>query len=209
MREFDDINQVASLTPQSQLGDMVLKLGEVRRRAEDLVVPPCIQAFKALEVDYMNSVISYFKMFMAGGFTENITKAMVVSQQERIAYDNAHMFLLGITPTPSPSPTFGPGTLPPPTPSSTPTAVAISGAIIISNPSLLGRNLHSAPDMDSPVVSLLLPGDSAPAAARDESDLWVLVDYHDQQLWVYASQVLISAPLDSLPIILATGTPTP
>lgn len=88
MREFDDISQVASLTPQSQLGDMVLRLGDVRRRTEDLLVPSCVQAFKSLEVDYMNLVIAYFKMFMTGGYTEALTQA---STAQLVSYVQSHV----------------------------------------------------------------------------------------------------------------------
>ena len=221
VREFDDINQVASLTPQSQLGDMVLKLQDVRRRAEDLVVPNCILNFKAAEVDYMNSVITYLKLFMAGGRNDALSGMIATSQQKRVAYDNLRLSILGITPTPSPSPTLGAGTSQPETPSQTPTSmtgtpqvatptlVAITGNITVSNPTMLGRNLHDAPSLDAIVIAILLPGDTAIALARDGSAKWVLVEYQGSQLWVYADQVTLSASLDSLPVILSSPTPTP
>jgi hypothetical protein len=108
--------------------------------------------------------------------------------------------------TPAPFPT---STQLPAIPSVTSTRMAFLDEITVSNPTLLGRNLHSASGMNSPVVALLLPGDSAPAAAWDKTNLWVLVDYKSKQLWVYASQVSISAPLESLPIILVAETPIP
>jgi hypothetical protein len=221
VREFDDINQVASLTPQSQLGDMVLKLQDVRRRAEDFMVPNCILNFKAAEVDYMNSVITYLKLFMAGGRNDALSGMIATSQQKRVAYDNLRLFILGITPTPSPSPTLGAGTLQPETPTLTPTImagipqvvtptlVAITGNIIVSNPTMLGRNLHDAPSLDAIVIAILLPGETAIALAKDGSAKWVLVEYQGKQLWVYADQVTLSAPLDSLPVILSSPTPTP
>jgi hypothetical protein len=221
VREFDDINQVANLTPQSQLGDMVLKLQDVRRRAEDLIIPGCILNFKAAEVDYMNSVITYLKLFMAGGYNETLSGTIAVSQQKRVAYENLRLFILGITPSPSPSPTLGVGTSQPETPSltptnmtgnpqvATPTLVAITGNITVSNPTMLGRNLHDAPSLDAIVTAILLPGETAIALAKDGSAKWVLVKYQEKQLWVYADQVTLSASLDSLPVILSSPTPAP
>ena len=118
---------------------------------------------------------------------------------------------------PFPSPAAGESTLMPviptaistPNPIFTPTPAALTGTIMVSNPSQLGRNLHDAPNLDAPVVALFLPGDTAQAIARDESGLWVLVSYQGKQLWVFARQVGISTSIDSLPVIIATATPNP
>ena len=53
------------------------------------------------------------------------------------------------------------------------------------------------------------PGESANALARDADGTWILVEYEDARLWVYAVQVTLNGNVNSLPVIaIPTATPT-
>ena len=57
-RQFDDIAQVALNTPGNQLAPLVTQLQDVRRNAEDLDAPPCVETLKQYQLNYMNTYIN-------------------------------------------------------------------------------------------------------------------------------------------------------
>ncbi len=192
MREYDDTTYVANLTLQTQLGDMILKLQDVRRRTEDLELPVCLSQLKQNEIGYMNSVIQYLAAFMAGGDHTQVTDMIKNTQNLRVSYDTEKQRLLTfsaqdtITDTPNPP-----------------------GQIQASNPDGHALNLHQEPSLTSKVEKLMKPGERANALARDADTTWILVEYDGARLWVYAVQVTLSGNANSLPVIaFPTATPT-
>ena len=97
MREYDDTTYVANLTLQTQLGDMILKLQDVRRRTEDLELPECLSQLKENEIGYMNSVIQYLAAFMAGGDRTQVTDMIKNTQNLRVSYDTEKQRLLNFS----------------------------------------------------------------------------------------------------------------
>jgi hypothetical protein len=193
MRVFNDIDYVANLTPQQQLGDLILQLEESRRNMEDLVVPDCVLALKQLAINYMNSVIGYMGYFMAGGDKDKIGQLIANSQQIGAAYSAELNRLLAFgTPTPM-EPVVSP----------TPTAAAT-----VTNDTQQGYNLRSAPALDADIIQLLMPGQSAPVLGRTEAGDWLLVDYEGEQLWLYTSVANLNVPLEGLPVMEPTPTAT-
>jgi hypothetical protein len=110
MREFDDGAQLASYAPAEQLVTIIPSLQDVRRRAEDLVVPACLDPLKTYQLGHMNTVINTLLLFMQG--TTDNTEAVVdgINQARALheRYNQEMANLLGVdyipaggfTPTP-------------------------------------------------------------------------------------------------------------
>jgi hypothetical protein len=192
MREYDDTTYVANLTLQTQLGDMILKLQDIRRRTEDLELPVCLEQLKQNEIGYMNSVIQYLAIFMAGGDRTQVTEMIKNTQNLRASFDTEKQRLLNlgaqstITDTPLPS-----------------------GQMQVSNPDGHALNLHREPSLTSTVEKLMKPGERVNALARTADGTWILVEYDGERLWVYADQVTLSGNTNALPVFaFPTTTPT-
>lgn len=192
MREYDDTTYVANLTLQTQLGDMILKLQDVRRRTEDLELPVCLEQLKQHEIGYMNSVIQYLAVFMAGGDRTKVTEMIKNTQNLRASFDTEKQRLLNL----------GAQSM------ITDTLINL-GQLQASNPDGHALNLHVEPSLSSKVEQLMKPGESANALARNAEGTWILVEYDGERLWVYAVQVTLSGNANSLPVIaFPTATPT-
>ncbi len=194
MRAFDDTNFVANLTPQQELGDLILQLEQYRRNTEDLVVPACLFTLKQAAVSYMNSVIGYLGYFMSGGDSDIIGELITISQQIRKAYNSELNLAL----------TFGTPTVNAPTASITPTPYAI-----VTNDTQQGFNLRQAPAGDAYVVQILMPGATASVLGRNEAGDWLLVEYNGAQLWLNTSVATFNFTVRDLPVMTPTFTPTP
>src|SRR5687768_15649215 len=55
--EWDDAFELANSTPRMSLPAVISELQEIRRNADDLEVPPCAAATKALMIEMMEAAI--------------------------------------------------------------------------------------------------------------------------------------------------------
>jgi hypothetical protein len=62
-RQYDDTVTIAETLPGDQLVPIVTQLQTVRRNAEDLNVPSCMQNLKQLQLSYMNTYIQAMLFF--------------------------------------------------------------------------------------------------------------------------------------------------
>lgn len=193
MREFDDTRDVANLTPQTQLGEMILKLSEIRRREEDVVVPSCVNDLHQSAVNYMNAVIGYLRLFMGGGDNTEIGRLIADSQSLRSFYD-AERQRLNFSGTPMSI-----------IPSPTPTAFVVTA----TNNTAQNLNLRDQPSLEGNVVASMKVAESAPALGVDETGKWILIEYNSQQVWVYAPFVSLNDFIEKLPKVMLTPSPTP
>lgn len=110
MREFDDGAQLASYAPVEQLVTIIPSLQEIRRRAEDLEVPSCLETLKNYQLEHMNTVIGTLLLFMQGsqGNSDAIVQGINQARTLHEQYDQEMITLLGVatveplsaTPTP-------------------------------------------------------------------------------------------------------------
>ncbi len=105
-------------------------------------------------------------------------------------------FLLTSVPISS-LPVVGPPTSPPPPPSgpppsSNPTATVNTGAL----------NVRSGPGPNFPVVTVVYNGDTVTLLGRNADGSWVLIRTQSSvQGWVNSNMLLISVPINSLPVV--------
>lgn len=192
MREFDDTRDVANLTPQTQLGDIILKLSEIRRREEDVVVPACLNDLHTAAVNYMNSVLGYLKAFMAGNGSTEIGKLITDSQSIQNFYEAERQRLMMT------------GTQVAIIPSPTPTLFVVTA----TNNTIQNLNLRDQPSTDGNIVGSLKVGESAPVYGKDETGKWIQVGFNDQRVWVFASFVSLNDFIEKLPVLSLTPVPT-
>jgi hypothetical protein len=195
LREFDDTTYVANMTPQAQLGEMILRLQEIRRRLEDIELPTCTQTLQTLGVEYMNSVIIYLGLFMSGGDRNQVADTISASQSLRSQYLAEYDRLLTSS-----------GSAPASVTADQP--VEPTQPAVVMNEENQTLNLRSLPALDSAIVGSLLPGETLPVLGRTEDGSWLLVQSEDQQLWVFASVISLSVPMESLAVVAPTPTPT-
>lgn len=211
MREFDDINFIANVTPQQNLSPLILELLGVRRKAESVEVAVCVTALQVSAVNYMNVVISYLANFMGGSERDAINQQITSSQNLRIVYEAELARLIGATYIP-------PATITPAPTSETqetPTAAvpAVTGPeVIAKNVGNTPANLRDAPSFEALKVGELAIGDSARALARTPAGDWILIQFPgvpNNLAWVYSNLVQLDAPFSDLPVVAPAPTATP
>jgi hypothetical protein len=193
MREFDDYSALASNTPQAQLVMVVPELQRVLREAEDQAVPACLNDLKRLQVSHMRTVVQTLLAFIGSTDAAVINSGIAQARDLHTQYDIERASLLGITLTVS---TAAP-TSPPLQPSVTPTPM-------VTNSGTNELNLRNAPDFNAPAISVLPVAAATVALGRTADSQWILVQAPDQpnkSVWVYATVVQLSAPIESLPVV--------
>jgi hypothetical protein len=194
MREFDDASQLASVAPLSQMATVIPPLQDIRRRAEDLQVPPCLATLKAYQLQHMNAVINTLLAFMQTGsnnpdaLAQGILQARTFHEQ----YNQELARLIGATYVPpAPTATSAPATVPP--------------AVSVKNDGTVPVNIRAKPYETSDSLGTLDPGASIPAVGKTADGLWIQVmDQAGNTAWIYASLVTLVNG-DTLPVV----TPVP
>jgi len=97
MREFDDASQVASNTPVQQLPEVISKLQNIRRNAEDVQIPPCLGTLKTHQLNHMNLTIQTLIAFVGGANQETLKNGLEMARKEHDLYSLEIVRLLGIT----------------------------------------------------------------------------------------------------------------
>ncbi|MBN1302933.1 MAG: SH3 domain-containing protein [Anaerolineales bacterium] len=208
MREFDDASILAANSPAGQLSDTIANLQRIRRDAEDLKVPACLNQLKTHQLAHMNTVINTMVSFMGGTTQETLNDGIALARRQHDEYTLEMLRLLGVTlvaATPDPNqPTSAPdGT------TGTPNAQAAPAAgITATNPGPTSANLRSAPDLNASASGILEVGQTANVLGITADYGWLLIENPGQPgatAWVYSSLVELSSGINTIPII----TPTP
>ncbi len=84
-REFEDIYNIAAITPSAQLTPLTTELQRVRREAEDYDVPACLIVLKEYQIDSMNAYIEAL-MALIAALQVNVEPVAGMTQQQ---YDQA------------------------------------------------------------------------------------------------------------------------
>ena len=162
---------------------------------EDIELPACTQRLQTLGVDYMNSVITYLGLFMSGGDRDQVAETISGSQSLRNQYQTESTRLLASSGT---SPASGTADQP----------IEPTQPAMVLNEERQTLNLRALPALDSAIAGYLLPGEMLPVLGRTEDGSWLLVQSEDQQLWVFASVISLSVPIESLAVVATTPAPT-
>lgn len=202
LHAFDDTTFAANITPQQSLIIPILDMQKTRRDFEALSVPGCLETLHKDGIDYMNSVIQYMGLFMAGSNQDTVTSAINASQSLRIVYEQEKARLLGqtfvIPPTRTPGPTTT-AVAPAATATTSGSALAPTGVTITAGVETV--NLRSAPVVTgSDIVDQIAAGASALVLAKNDAGDWLLISYNGNQVWVFGALVTITGDLASVPV---------
>jgi hypothetical protein len=201
MREFDDASALSASTSREQLKPSIADLQRIRRAAEDINVPGCLQSLKELQLAYMNTFIQTLLAFMGGADQVAVNQGLGLSRQLHNQYMIEMARLQGVTPPPdsTPVPTIGILTGTPGTEVPTPSVA------IVTNMGPGGKNMRSVPALDGLTLGMLAVGQSALALGQTGNGAWIMIEVPGQPgqtAWVYASLVQLSGP-GPLPVIPA------
>jgi hypothetical protein len=100
MREFYDASALVSQTPMDQLPLVIPSLQEIRRKAQDQVVPPCLEELKSLQINHMNLVIDTSMAFLNKADPDTLVYGITQSAKANEDYRREMARLLGVTYTP-------------------------------------------------------------------------------------------------------------
>lgn len=203
MREFDDAAQLASLTPRDQMVEVIPSLQDIRRRAEDLDVPPCLATLKALQITHMNTVINTLLAFLGGAESDVLVQGIAQARLQHEDYNREMARLIGATYAPV-------GDVPPAAPpaaDTTPAGTPGTASATVTNNGTTPVNLRAAPDVNALSPGLLEVNASAVALGKTADGQWIqIVSPLDstQLVWIFAQLVTVTGG-ETLPVV----TPTP
>jgi hypothetical protein len=100
MREFDDASSLAASRPREELADAISELQQIRRNAEDQVIPYCLGDLKNYQISHMNSVINTLIAFMSASNEsdqEIVNQGIALAREQHDQYTLELARLLGLT----------------------------------------------------------------------------------------------------------------
>ena len=100
-REFDDTSALAANLPREQLGDAITNLQRIRRAAEDVSPPACLNTLKEHQLTHMNAVIDTLIAFVGGADTNTLNSGMEQARESHDLYTLELARLLGATLVPA------------------------------------------------------------------------------------------------------------
>lgn len=193
MREFDDAAQLAARVSQDQLVSVIPSLQEIRRRAEDQVVPDCLETLKTLQVTHMNTVVNTLLSFVGGADPDLLVQGIALARHQHEEYNQELARLLGATYVPPATAPAGADT-----PAAAPSAW-------VTNPGPEQAGIRAQPDVETGVLAWLDPGLSMAAVGVTEDGRWVqVVDSQGNPGWIEAGDVTVTGG-EALPVV----TPAP
>ena len=202
MREFDDASSLASNTPSQQLSPAIAEMQRIRREAEDLKVPVCLETLKHLQLNHMETVIDTMLAFYAGSNPEIVNAGILKARQEYELYMVELANLLGLTPVPAPTQLVD---------ESTPAVATLEWTKILTvalKADLSGANMRAAPSKDGVVIDYLYPGQQADVFGRNEAGDWFLLGIPaqpDKKAWVASSVLdILDGDVNALPVVTFT-----
>lgn len=201
MREFDDASSLASSTPSQQLYNAIADMQRIRRDAEDLTVPACLEQLQLLQLNHMETVINTLLVFYSDANAEVVNAGILQARQEYELYMLELSSVLGLTPA-SP-PVQSPGEVA----SITATQVLVKGLTVILNAGLNAANMRDTPSKDGHVVDFLYAGQQADVFGRSEDGTWLLVgipSQPDKKAWVAGSVLeILEGDPNALPVVIS------
>lgn len=96
-REFDEASQVAPSLSAQQLPEVISNLQRIRRAAEDVKIPACLETLKTHQLNYMNLMIQSLLAFVGGADQAALADGLAKARQEQNLYSLEIVRLLGIT----------------------------------------------------------------------------------------------------------------
>ena len=97
MREFEDASQLASNLTAQQLPEVISNLQRIRRAAEDVDIPACLDTLKTHQLNHMNLMIQTLLAFVGGADQDTLNSGLELARKERDLYSLEAVRLLGIT----------------------------------------------------------------------------------------------------------------
>ncbi|MFZ5821613.1 MAG: hypothetical protein ACOYYJ_17080 [Chloroflexota bacterium] len=200
MRKFDDASLLASNTPSQQLYPAIADMQRIRRQAEDLQVPACLEKLKTLQLDHMATVINTMMAFYSGSDTETVNAGILQARQEYEMYMFELAGLLGLTPA---SVSTQAATL-----LMTTTPVMARVLVVILNPEFSAANMRDIPSEDGKIVDYLNREQPAEAFGQSADGAWYLLgvpSQPDKKAWVSSSLLqVIEGDIAALPVVPLT-----
>jgi hypothetical protein len=190
-RKFDDAAAIARNSKQEAIASDIATLQSIRRDAEQLPVPACLNRLKDVQLVYMNTFIQTLLGFQSGAGTDQVTQGITVAGQLHDQYMIAMMGVLGQPAAslpktaPSAAPAEGANATPPPS------------VPVITNPGPDTARVFTRPAPDAQSVGALAAGQTALALAQTSDGAWVMIEipgWPGQTAWVNAAAVQWSGP---------------
>lgn len=203
MHEFEDASLLASNTPNQQLYPAIADLQRIRREAEYLKIPACLNNLKKLQLAHMETVINTMMAFYTGsGNPEAINASIAQARQEHDAYTLEIVNLLGGIPTTSPTEEAETS----PSSEATPVPTSITAVLVDG---LNAANVRVFPSRDSEIIDWLVKEQEIKAFGQSEDGEWLFVETPsnpEEKAWVaFSALTVLSGEKEALPVV----TPTP
>ncbi len=204
MRTFEDASLLASNTPNQQLYSAIADLQRIRREAEYLKAPACLDKLKKLQLTHMETVINIMMAFYTGTNAEIINTGILQARQEHDAYTLELVELLGGLPLPGATQVAEEIT-----PTTIETPVLIANLTVTLKANLNAANMRDAPSRDSTVINWLGKNQEADVFGQNEDGSWFLLSIPsdpDKRAWVaFSALEIVAGDKETLPVL----TPTP
>ena len=203
MHAFEDTSLLASSTPNQQLYSAISDLQRIRREAEYLEIPICLENLKKLQLTHMETVINTMMAFYTGTNSETVNAGILQARQEHDAYTFELVELLGGMPTPNATQVAEASLVP------TETALLDAVLTVTLLKNLSAANMRDTPSPEGKVVDWLERKQVAEVFGQIEGGSWFLLSIPsqpDKKAWVASSSIeIVEGNKESLPII----TPVP
>jgi hypothetical protein len=197
MREFDDASLLASNTPSQQLYPAIADMQRIRRQAEDLQVPACLEKLKMLQLNHMTTVVNTMMAFYAGSDSETVNAGVLQARQEYELYMFELAGLLGLTPVSVSTPAT--------TELTTATPVMARALVVILNPAFSAANMRDIPSEDGKIVDYLNRDQPTEAFGQSADGAWYLLGIPSQpgkKAWVSSSLLqIVEGDIAALPVV--------
>jgi len=192
INDFREILTMAPATDVSLLHSHVFRMQDIRRQVVQAEVPQCLEDLRSLSIDYASSAIYWFVLFiniqdndsevvLAAENTSNALWQQVVSEFDRVLTE------AGVERIQAPDV----GDVVP----------SVETGIFVTNDGTLSVNVRERPDVDADIVASLGAGMQAAALTRTEDAEWIQINLDGVLGWVSAETVLISEPVEDLPVL--------
>ena len=200
MHAFEETSLLASNTPNQQLYSAIADLQRIRREAEYLKIPACLDKLKKLQLTHMETVINIMMAFYTGTNAEIINTGILQARQEHDTYTFELVELLGGIPLPDATQVSEEIT-----PTTIETPVLSANLTVILKAELNAANMRDAPSRDSMIINWLGENQEADVFGQSEDGFWFLLEIPsqpDKKAWVATSALeIITGDKKNLPIL--------
>jgi hypothetical protein len=156
MRAFDDWSSLALNTPKQGLSDVISNLQSIRRQAQDLAIPECLQKLKQYQLSHMETVINTLLAFLSSSDSVLVNQGILLARSQHDQYNQEYARLLGLTIVPA----------------GTPLPQIISQG---KNPGTAPVNIRRYPVNNAEILAEIGPANAVPLVGKSPDGAWVLV----------------------------------